>query len=230
MQSSNKYQSATTQIFEVGDFDPKAYAWQYAVQLVESDSTIVAPTDTVYGVMCRYDHASAVANLFRIKQRPLKKAIPVLIGDYAQLTMITGEPVTERIQVIMERFWPGPLTLILPADEALPFELTAGGSTVGVRMPDHTALREFMRVVGPLAATSANMSGDREAVTAKDAQEQLGGLVPIILSDDATVRRPVPPVPSTVLELSQDTARILRAGPISQQVCEVLRKMGFELC
>lgn len=230
MQPSRQNEPCSTQIEEITAFDAGAHAWKWAIRLIEADQVLVAPTDTVYGIMCRYDSAEAVERLYAIKQRPTHKAIPVLIGDHNQLTQVTGAVVDDVVRALMERYWPGPLTLVLPTCADLPTELTAGGGTVGVRMPDHNALRALMRVVGPLAATSANLSGDEEAVTSASAQEQLDGHVPLILSDDATRHRPTPPVPSTVVDLSGSCVRILRAGPIQTEVAAALNELGVEIC
>ena len=154
-----------------------------ALDLLKADSVIVAPTDTVYGVMCRYDSPSAIRLLFEVKQRPQHKAIAILIGDSAQLQLVTQMPIPALAESLAASFWPGALTLVLPARAGLPDALTAGGSSVGVRMPDHDALRILMCRGGPLAATSANRSGGAETHTAEQALEQLGGLVPLILRE-----------------------------------------------
>lgn len=200
--------------------DPAAQ--QKALDLLENGGVIVAPTDTVYGVMCRFDNLDAVRTLFAVKQRPLSKAIPVLIADLAHLRLITPTPLPPMARTLAQHFWPGPLTLVLPARHGLPDALTAGGKTVGVRMPDHDELRALMRLAGPLAATSANLSGDREACSAEEAQAYLDGLVPLILSDDDTVVRTHHPLPSTVVDLTADPPAVLRPGPIADDVLSVL--------
>lgn len=193
-------------------------AQQQALRLLKNGDLIIAPTDTVYGVMCRYDRLDAVQRLFAVKQRPLSKAIPVLIGDLEQLPLITPTPLPPAASILAQHFWPGPLTLVLTARDGLPHALTAGLGTVGVRMPDHNELRSLMRLAGPLAATSANLSGNQEACSAAEAQQRLDGLVPLILSDDDPAAPQRRPLPSTVVDLTTAEPVILRPGPIADDV------------
>jgi L-threonylcarbamoyladenylate synthase len=203
---------------------------QEVLDLLRGQGVIVAPTDTVYGIMCRFDSAEAVERLYRIKQRPKDKAIPILIGDRAQLPLIARMPIPASANALAARFWPGPLTLVLPARDHLPPALTAGGSTVGVRMPNHPALCDLMRRSGPLAATSANLSGGAETHTAQQALEQLDGLVPLILSDDDTATRSHRPVASTIVDLSGPEPVIIRPGPIADDVLSVLSGLDAPPC
>ena len=197
---------------------------QTALDLLRDHAVIIAPTDTVYGIMCRYDSPQAVQRLFEVKQRPLNKAIPVLIGELDQLSLIAHTPLSPCAHALAERFWPGPLTLIVPARGGLPGALTAGGNTVGVRMPDHDGLRELMRVAGPLAATSANRSGEDEACSASQALDQLDGLASLILSDDDSALRLHRPRPSTIVDLAGAEAAVLRPGPIADEVRATLAR------
>ena len=124
-----------TKIWSIAD--PKARA--EAIVLLRERQVIAAPTDTVYGVMCRYDSADAVARLYAVKGRPHQKAIPVLISDFEQLQSVAKSPIVRLARELIQCLWPGPLTLILPARPQLPAILTAGRPTVAVRMPDHDA-------------------------------------------------------------------------------------------
>lgn len=219
-----------TTLLPFSDNTSIAAACDAALPWLRSDGVIIAPTDTVYGIMCRYDSARAIERLFEIKQRPRSKPIPILIGERAQLALVTRMPLPVDAEMLAQRFWPGPLTMVLPAREGLPEALTSGGSSVGIRMPDHPALCELMRRAGPLAATSANRSGQAETHTAQAASEQLRGLVPLILSDDATASRPKQPVPSTVVDLSASKPIILRPGPIADEVAAVLGQSDRPPC
>lgn len=229
-----------------------------ALDLLEKGAVIAAPTDTVYGVMCRYDRPAAIESLFAIKKRSPDKAIPILIGDRAQLGLVVQEPVTRAAEMLIERFWPGPLTLVLPARPELPFALTAGATTVGVRMPAHAGLCALMRRSGPLAATSANLSGAAETHTAAEVARQLatsgGAGLSLILYDetshDASHDASCEDAPceaglaaglahraegrlspaSTVADLSGPAPRILRSGPIATEVAAALAEMGLAIC
>lgn len=185
-----------------------------AVDFVRAEQVIAAPTDTVYGLVCRFDSSKAMEELYRVKDRPADKALPVLLGDESQLPLVIAGPLPALAQELIARFWPGPLTLILPALPHLPPVLTAGGATVGVRIPDQPFLRELARRAGPLASSSANRSGGPECSTAAAALAQLDGRIPLLVDAGLTALAQA----STVLGLSGDTPRILREGPLGETV------------
>jgi L-threonylcarbamoyladenylate synthase len=215
-----------TKVLSIDDVEARGRA----ALLLQNDQVIAAPTDTVYGVMCRFDSAAAIGGLYLAKQRPPQKPIPVLIGDREQLDLVVAGPLPPPAERLMEHFWPGPLTLVLPARESLPAILTAGQPTVGVRMPDHAALRELIRHAGPLAATSANLSGAPEARTAAEVLAQLEGRIPLVLEDTS---HPAPRalLPSTLVDLAAPLGpepRILREGPIGDDVRRVwAQSLGY---
>ncbi|RLT43884.1 MAG: threonylcarbamoyl-AMP synthase [Chloroflexi bacterium] len=190
----------------------KRQAMTDAETLLRFSQVIGVPTDTVYGLVCRYDSSKAIAELYRVKDRPPEKALPVLIGDPSQLALVVDGELPPLAQELIARFWPGPLTLILPARPHLPPVLTAGGSTVGVRIPDQPFLRELARQAGPLASSSANRSGGPECSTAAEVLAQLDGRIPLLVDGGATSLGQA----STVLDLSGETPRILREGPVGE--------------
>lgn len=183
-----------------------------AVDAIAGEQVIAAPTDTVYGLVCRYDSSQAMEELYRVKDRPPEKALPVLIGDESQLAQVIAGTPSELAVELIARFWPGPLTLILPALPHLPRVLTAGGSTIGVRIPNQPFLRELARQAGPLASSSANRSGGPECSTAAEVLAQLDGRIPLLVDGGPTPLGQA----STVLDLSGATPRILRAGPLGE--------------
>ncbi|HRJ41061.1 MAG: threonylcarbamoyl-AMP synthase [Caldilineaceae bacterium] len=185
-----------------------------AVGLIARGQVIAAPTDTVYGLVCRYDSQPAMEELYRVKDRPPEKALPVLIGDESQLAQVVAGSLPKLARALIARFWPGPLTLILPALPHLPPVLTAGGSTVGVRIPDQPFLRELARSAGPLASSSANRSSRPECSTAEQVLAQLDGCIPLLVDGGATPLGQA----STVLDLSGERPRILREGPLGQTI------------
>lgn len=182
--------------------------------LLQTDSIFAAPTDTVYGLMCRYDSAAAIEQLYLAKDRPPQKAIPVLISNSAQLKLLVPEPISPVAQLLIERFWPGALTIVLPALPTLPPILTANQPTIGVRMPAYEPLRRLIEQTGPLAATSANRSGGPDSASAPEVLAQLGGRIPLLLVDDTTPRSAIP---STVIDLSrsQEYPRLVRRGALA---------------
>jgi len=201
-------------------------AVEQALALLHQHQVIVAPTDTVYGLMCSFDDATAIEQIYIAKDRPPRKAIPVLIGDIVQLALLTPLPLSPLAGTLSERFWPGPLTLVLPALPALLPILTAGQPTIAVRLPDHTLLRVLIRQAGPLAATSANLSGGADTHTASDVLSQLRGRIPLILADDDQGQRPVHhTTPSTIVDvadLNGGGPRLLRHGALAEAVRQLL--------
>lgn len=185
-----------------------------AMQELKKGNVIAVPTDTVYGIACLLDKEAAIEEIYKIKERDSSKAIPLLIGEYEQIICAT-DGISEQAQNLAKRFWPGPLTLVIPKRLELPAALTPYG-TVGVRMPDHTWLRNLIQKVGVLAATSANISGGENPRTAKDVLKQLDGRIPLIV-DGSTCEGGIP---STVVDCSKEEIKILRIGGISQQQIE----------
>jgi L-threonylcarbamoyladenylate synthase len=202
------------------------HAQTTALALLTAQQIIAAPTDTVYGLMCRFDSATAIELLYEAKQRPPQKAIPVLICDQTQLVLVTPIPVSPMAQRLIQDFWPGPLTLVLPVLATLPAILTAGQPTVAVRMPNYAALRQLIQRAGPLAATSANRSGGPDSTTAAEVLAQLNGRIPLILTDDESNATGEPALASTIVDLGGTEPRILRPGPIADAV-RVLLQQAF---
>ena len=185
-------------------------ALEQAATAVEQGAVIGVPTDTVYGLVCLCNDAAAIDRLFAVKERPSQKALPVLLGDAEQASAVVRAAGGEQAQALIERYWPGPLTLVLPARGHLPPALTAGGDTVGVRLPAHPFLRALARRVGPLASSSANRSGEPPCATPAAVLDQLDGRIPLLV--DAG---PAPLAQSsTVLDLSGPQPILLREGPI----------------
>ena len=174
---------------------------------------VAFPTDTVYGLGADPFNEAALWSIYEAKGRPEEKPIALLVSTFEDLRRVTAEvpPLAERL---IERFWPGPLTVVVPASPELPKVLLAGRETVGVRMPDHPlALRLLQSFGGPLAVTSANLSGEPDLCTAEAVEAALGGRVPMILDGGRTPGG----APSTVLDLSTTPPRLLREGPISRE-------------
>jgi L-threonylcarbamoyladenylate synthase len=196
--------------------DPAAI--QQAVDVLQGGGLVAFPTDTVYGVGALVSDAQAIAQLYVVKGRGGEKAIPVLLSDPSVLDQVAAE-VSEMALRLAARFWPGPLTLVLPKHTSLPAELSAQ-PTVGVRMPDHPVALALMRQTGPLGVTSANISGAASSATAHQVMEQLGGRIPLILDGGHTPGG----ISSTVVDCTSGEPRVLRPGPISLQ--EILKALS----
>jgi L-threonylcarbamoyladenylate synthase len=150
-----------------------------AAQLLREQRLVAFPTDTVYGLgTLAFDGATAL-KLYVAKERPPEKAIPILIADMADLdrVAINVPPLAYRL---MEAFWPGALTIVVPKQPTIPLEVSTT-STVALRIPDLDLARDLMRLTGPLAVTSANRSSGPNPRTASEVQTQLGGRIDAIL-------------------------------------------------
>jgi L-threonylcarbamoyladenylate synthase len=189
-----------------------AGAIEEAARRLRLGELLAIPTETVYGLAALPVEAS-LRRLVDAKRRSSEKGIQLLIDSLDQVRdLVQLTPAAERLAA---RFWPGPLTLVLDqrAGADLPELLTGGRATVGVRLPDHDVPRRLARLVGPLAASSANLSGEPAATSAEQVLATLGGEVALVL-DDGPVRGGVA---STVVACTPDSAepRILREGALS---------------
>jgi len=189
-----------------------------AAQLLLERKLVAFPTDTVYGLGTLAFDGPTALKLYVAKERPPEKAIPILIADSADLDQVATDipPVAYRL---MERFWPGALTLVVPKLPSVPMEVSAS-ETVAVRIPDHDLVRALMRLIGPLAVTSANRSTGPNPRTAQEVLAQLAGRIDAILDGGPTPGG----IPSTVLDCTQATPRILREGARADQIAVFLRE------
>ena len=129
------------------------------VEILEKDGTLSVPTDTVYGVCCRYDHEAAQEKLRDVKKRPATKAFPIMCADEEQIKTICD--VDERSEKLIRAFMPGPVTLILPKKNSVPFYVNGGMPTLAIRMATSEPLKELIQSLGsPVFMTSANQSGE----------------------------------------------------------------------
>jgi len=181
----------------------------HAHEILQRGGLVAFPTDTVYGVGALAFDGKAVESIYAAKDRPVEKAIPVLIGDRDDLGKV-GIDIPEAARQLASRFWPGPLTILVPKRADLPSAVSAT-STVGVRVPDHEVARALLRLAGPMAVTSANISGEQSPVTAREVYEQLRGRIPLIINGGETPGG----VPSTLVDCTVSELKILREGPIS---------------
>jgi len=183
---------------------------EQAVACVQAGGVLAIPTDSFYALAVGAFHQSALERLLTIKGGRKGSPVPVLVGELSQVEQLT-ESIPDVARKLMQEFWPGLLTLVLPAKATLSPVLTGGQSTIGVRQPNDPRVCELLKRTGPLTGTSANRTGQRPAQTADDVVRQLGSDVDLILDGGSTPGGQ----PSTVMQL-QPTPRILREGAISQ--------------
>jgi L-threonylcarbamoyladenylate synthase len=185
---------------------------QLALEILQNGGLVAFPTDTVYGLGALAFNNDAIESIYKAKDRPIEKAIPILIGELKDLELV-AEYIPQMACVFASRFWPGPLTCVVPKKNTLPLAISAT-STVAVRIPDHKDARVLLRAAGPLAATSANISGRPSPSSAFEVYEQLNGRIPLILDGGKTAGG----TPSTLVDCTGDTPKVLREGPISIEV------------
>lgn len=186
----------------------------HAVDVLQHGGLVAFPTDTVYGLAAWPFKGEYVEGLFSAKGRSNSRAIAILIGDYQELDKIVAS-FDEKSMRLAHKFWPGPLTLVVPKIASLPEALSQDG-TIGVRMPDHPVALSLLRRVGPLAVTSANISGQQNTNSAEEVYQQLNGRVHLIIDGGRTMGG----VPSTVINCATPLMSLLREGPISRKDIE----------
>ncbi len=188
------------------------------VTAVRSGQVVVIPTDTVYGVGCDAFSPEAVLSVLDAKGRGREMPPPVLVPDVRTLDGLATE-VPPWARDLVEAFWPGPLTLVLQAQPSLHWDLGETRGTVALRMPDDEVALQILREVGPMAVTSANLTGEPPARTASEAAAQLGRAVEVYA--DAGPRTSTEP--STIVDCTGERPAVLREGAISvEQLAEVL--------
>ncbi|MEV7609347.1 L-threonylcarbamoyladenylate synthase [Microbacterium sp. NPDC089320] len=215
-------------IFDCGDEAQLLAGMRHARQAIARGELIVMPTDTVYGVAADAFSPAAVQRLLDAKGRGRNQPPPVLVGTKETLHAL-AESVPEPVQRLVDAFWPGGLTIVLPAQPSLVWDLGDTEGTVAVRMPEGRVALELLAETGPLAVSSANLTGRASAISAFDAERMLGDSVSVYLADgvsrdgiastivDATSLVPRGAEPAT------GGVRILRAGAVSRErLAEVL--------
>lgn len=193
-------------------------AIQRALDVLNNGGLVAFPTDTVYGLGALAFDGKAIESIYFAKDRPIEKAIPVLIAEAEDMDKV-GMDIPDIARRIAARFFPGPLTCIIPKQPTLP-EAVSSTSTLGVRVPDHDVSRALLRAAGPMAVTSANISGQPSPSTAEDVFSQLNGRIPLIIDGGKTPGG----IPSTVVDCTDNEIKILRQGPISLE--EILSKLS----
>lgn len=192
--------------------------------MLSAGGVVGVPTETFYGLAVNPFDPVAVARLIDVKGRPEDKPILVLIGERTQLTQL-ADSVSPGAALLMETFWPGPLTIVFPAIPSLPAVLTAGTGMVGIRLTSCLPLQGILKSVGPVTGTSANRAGAPPATTAAEVVDAMGEDIDLVIDGGTTPGG----APSTVVEV-QESVRIVREGAIPQHLLhQVLQAHGQSL-
>lgn len=197
---------------------PDAATLAEAAAILRRGGLVAFPTETVYGLGANARDANAVTTLFAAKGRPSANPLIVHVSDIAMARDLT-KYWSDLADRLVQRFWPGPLTIVLPRNEKVPDIVTAGGPTVGLRMPAHPVALGLIRAAGlPVAAPSANRSGEISPTQAVHVLRSLGGRIGMILDAGPTTVG----LESTVIDLTSAPPRILRPGHITRAELEAL--------
>jgi len=205
-------------VYDCNESDSREAGIRAAVGAAKVGRLVVLPTDTLYGIGCDAFDSEAVASLLSAKGRGRDMPVPVLVGSWHTIDGLVLS-VSADMRALVESFWPGGLSIVVEQAPSLAWDLGDADGTVMVRMPLHPVAIELLRAVGPMAVSSANVSGQPPASTAADARAQLGGEVSVYLDGGPAALAQ----PSTIVDLTGMTPRILREGAVSvADIAEVL--------
>jgi len=214
-------------VFDCRDEAQLLAGMRHARQAIARGGLIVMPTDTVYGVAADAFTPAAVQSLLDAKGRGRDQPPPVLVAGQAALAALVEE-IPEPVQRLVDEFWPGGLTIVLPAQPSLAWDLGDTLGTVAVRMPDHRVALEILEETGPLAVSSANLTGKDAAISAQDAERMLGDSVAVYLDAGMSATG----IASTIVDATSfvrpaaDAAepriRVLREGAVTRKQLELV--------
>lgn len=210
-----------TQLFDCADPEQRADGLTSAISAVKGGGLVVLPTDTVYGIGADAFNSAAVAALLAAKNRGRDMPVGVLVGSWHTIDgLVYAVPPAAR--ELIQAFWPGALSLVVRHAPSLHWDLGDANGTVMLRMPLHPVAVDLLREVGPMAVSSANVSGFPAAVTAADARAQLAERVEVYLDGGPSPQGAA----STIVDVSGPQPRVLRQGPVS--IADVARVLGVD--
>lgn len=185
---------------------------QKAIEVLKSGGIVIFPTDTAFGIGCRIDDEKAVERLFKLRKRPQNHAMSALVSSLEMAQDYIGPIPQEVIGQLIKRYWPGALTIILQSRiDKVPSLVLGGGSTLGVRMPNHQDVLEIIKGVGvPILGPSANFHGEKTPYLFEDLDSELVKLVDYVFPGECTIKQS-----STVIDCSQNPWKVLREGGVS---------------
>lgn len=207
-----------TELFDCADPEQRQAGIAAAIRALKDGRLVVMPTDTVYGLGADAFDGGAVAALLAAKGRGRDMPVPVLVGSWHTIQGLVYT-VPNSAKELIRAFWPGALSLVVRQAPSLHWDLGEANGTVMLRMPLHPVAIELLRAVGPMAVSSANISGHAAAVTAEHARDQLGDKVDVYLDGGPAERQSA----STIVDLTGAHPRVLRQGPVTvEAIAKVL--------
>lgn len=185
---------------------------QEAIKILKNGGIVIFPTDTAFGIGCRIDDVKAIERLFKIRKRPKNQAVPVLVDTVRMAQDYLLAIPKDAIDKLIEPYWPGALTIVLPCKtNKVPTLVRGGGQTLGVRIPNHSLARALIQGVGvPILGPSANFHGGKTPYKFEDLDQRLVKLVDYVVPGECSICKE-----STVIDCSKKPWRILREGAIS---------------
>ncbi len=198
---------------------------EIAVSILKNGGVVAFPTDTVYGLGANIMQENAIKKVFSIKKRNRSVPLPVLLSDITQLNQAIS-PVTKLADSIARHFWPGAITIVGYKSPQIPDIVTGGANTIAVRIPDHKIPLALINKLGyPITGTSANISGNKNVMTAREAQNQLGNTIDFIIDDGIGCSNNIA---STIIDTTTKNPRIIREGAVpSEEIINFLH-LNFE--
>ncbi len=208
-----------TEVLEINEFSLKK-----AGELIRKGEVVAFPTETVYGLGADVFNEDAVKKIFEAKNRPMDNPLIVHVASKEDILKVARE-IPTNAQLLIDKFMPGPITIVLPKRDEIPYSVTGGIDTVGIRIPEHEGARAFIKACGcPIPAPSANSSGKPSPTSAKHVFDDLNTRIPLILDGGESNCG----VESTVISLCGETPLLLRPGMITyEMLCEVLGKVDI---
>ena len=192
------------------------------IAILKKGGLVAFPTDTIYGLGACFSNLAAVERVYRVKQRPRSMGLPLLLSEKAQISEV-AEHVLPVVWLLVDRFLPGALTIVLPKYDSVPDIVTGGGETVAIRIPAHPVPISLIKGIGsPIVGTSANVSGRPSSLTADEVYSQFGDEIDLVIDGG----RCFGGKESTIVDVTGEVPRVLREGAISrqelEQVCEII--------
>lgn len=182
-----------------------------AVKILNQGGIVIFPTDTAFGVGCRLDKPKAIQRLFKVRNRPENQATPILV-DSISMAQNYFLPLKPKVKDLMDKFWPGALTIVYPCQiKKVPFLVRGGRKTLGIRIPCHQIPLQLIKLTGiPLLGPSANFHGEKTPYQSKELDKNFLKLVDLVIPGECQTR-----LASTVVDCSQEPWQIIRQGMIA---------------
>jgi len=212
--SKPRTKRSSERVIRVNPLHPQPELIAQTANLIHRGGIIALPTETYYGLCADALNPQAIERIYKIKERDRGKPILILVEARGRINTIV-KPFSPMVERLMAAFWPGPLTILFPASDRIPIELTAGSGKIGIRVPSHPVARALLRVCrSPLTGTSANRAGEPSSRTAEEVINSLGQELDLVLDGGPTPGEK----PSTILDCTVSPFQVVREGILSREI------------